>query len=457
MIAHNPSIMVERTWNRTLGVWLVVALCLTVSLVTLGAMSKARHSKPTATMATPAPVITVSTATAKAQIMNDELVATGTIRAVDPLSVGAEVNGLRIVSVEVEEGTRVHRGQVLATLNRAVLTAQLNQARARYRGSVASVSKAISPNRPQDIAALEAALLQSRAAEEQEKANLHQARTNLKTSQRTAQRYSKVLDEGFVTVQENQDRTTDAERNRAAMMAAQSRLNAAHFATRQSEERLSLARAGGRIEDVVQAQSTSQEMAANIEYLQAQIDQTVIRAPEDGLVLQRDAHVGDIVSASKPLFTLARQGQMELRAQVPEIDLNRVHVGDRARTMVGDKTVKGHVWIISPAVDPTTRLGTVRILLDRSSLVFPGMFARATLALGRHQALVIPSAAVMGDNDNYFVFLYEDGKVRKQTLQTGSRTLDAVEVVGGLKSDARVVVKGAGFLADGDTVTAVEP
>lgn len=449
-------IMPERTWKRTGLVWLVVVLCIAISAATLIGMSRARKAQPLIATATPAPVVTVDTTRVQLQSLSDELVATGTVRAVDPLSVGSEVSGLRVTSVEVEEGATVRKGQVLATLNPALIKAQLDQTQARYRGSLASITKAAQPNRPQDIATVMAALEQSRASEEQEKANVAQAKTNLVRSQQTADRYSKVVEAGYVTAQEHQDKVTEVERNRAALAAAEHRLSAAHFSTRQSLEKLSLYQAGGRSEDVELARTNSQEVAANVDYLQAQVEQTVIRAPDDGLVLQRDIHLGDIVSNTKSLFTLARLSQMELRAQVPEVDLGRVRVGDTALTTVGGKTVRGKVWMISPAVDSANRLGMVRILLDvgssRHNQVLPGMFARANLGLGSHKALVIPSSAVMGENDSYFVFLHDNGRARKRAVKTGVRSKDSLEITEGLKPNDEVIVKGAGFLADGDYV-----
>lgn len=461
--SHDPppsfAFAPQRTWSRTLAVWGLVALCLTVSVVTVGAMSRARQKKPVA-VASAAPVITVSTVPPRYETLSDDLVATGSIRAVDPLSVGPEVNGLRITSVLVEEGAQVRRGQVLARLNPAVLQAQMQQNRARFQGSLATVSKSIQPNRPQELAVLEAASRQARAAEEQEQANLRQAQTNLEMAQKTARRYTEVLDEGFVTAQETQDRTTEVARNQAILAAAQHRLNGARFATLQARERLALALAGGRAEDVQLARSSSQEVAANMDLLQAQLDQTVIRAPDDGLVLQRDAHLGDIVSTGKTLFTIARLSQMELRAQVPEVDLNRVKVGDVALTQVGGKEVRGRVWLVSPAVDPNSRLGTVRVMLEppssRHTRILPGMFARVSLRLGQYRALVVPSSALMGENDNYFLFVLQEGRARKLRVTPGSRVKELVEIRQGLSTDARVIIKGAGFLSDGDAVAVSE-
>lgn len=445
-----------RTGSRTLLVWGLVVVCTLGTFGTLKAMKSQRDKKPTGT-ATPKPVMTVSTVKTVYEPMADEIVVTGTVRAVDPMAVGAEVNGLRIDAIEVEEGATVRKGQVLARLNSSVLQAQLQQTQARYQGSLAQVGKARQPNRSQDIRMLQAAVSQAKAAEEQERFNVRQAELNYENASKTSTRYNQVLQEGFVTAQESQDKTADRDRNQQAVFAAKQRLQATVFSRQQAEERLDLAQAGGRSEDVQIAVSTSQEVAANIQLLEAQLEQTVIRAPEDGVVITRDAHLGEIASTAKPLFTIARLGQLELRGQVGESEMQRLAEGRNAKILVGGKEITGRIWMISPSVDATTRLGQVRILLNASPhkahRVSPGMFARATLTLGNHQALVVPSAAVMGESGNYFVYKMEGDRVKKTHVDTGSRSPEKTEVLSGVKADELVVLKGAGFISDGDLVT----
>lgn len=459
---HHSEYIPEKTTSRSLAVWGFVAVCLVGAVLSIQMLKAQRTKKPSGT-ATPKPVVTVTVVKADYDQMQDELEVTGTIRAVDPLSVGAETNGLKIESIEVEEGASVRKGQVLARLNSSILEAQLAQARARYQGSLAQISKARQPNRLQDIQMLQSALAQAKANEAQDKANLRQAELGYQNALRTAERYGKVLDEGFVTAQESQDRSAEKDRTQQALNAAGKRLEASAFQVRQAEERLSLGNAGGRTEDVSIAISSSQEIAASIQLLEAQLEQTIIRAPEDGLVVQRDAHLGDIASPSKSLFTIAKLGQLELRAQVPEGDLQRVRDGGIASVQVGGQEVSGKVWMISPAVDPATRLGQARILLNQSThkshRISPGMFARAKMGMGHHQALVIPSSAVMGEGEQYYTFILDGDHVKKVPVSVGSRSGDKLEVTKGLSADQQVVVKGAGFVSDGDmvTVTAAPP
>lgn len=449
----SEDVSLKGSWRSSLGAWSVVALCVLFSFATLKIFAARRAaSKNVKVIATPEPVITVTTARASYLSVPDKVVATGTISAVDPMAVGAEVSGLKVVEVAVEEGDFVRRGQVLARLNSSILSAQLEQARARRRSALAQVDKARQPNRSQDILSLQAAVAQAQAAYTQEKANLRQAEVMYQNSLSTAQRYNQVVEQGFVTVQEASDREMDRDRNRQAMEAARHRLQASQFVLEQARQRLSLAQEGGRAEDVEVAQSSVQEVGALIGQIEAQLEQCVIVAPDDGLVLKRDVHLGEISSNTKSMFTLARRGELELRAEVPQADLMRLRSGVDARVRCASLEAHGRVWQLSPQVDATTRLGQARILLDAGSKIRAGMFAEATIEVGQHRALTVPSEAVLGEGGEYFVFRLNGTTTARRLISTGVRSDKWVEVTQGLQANDTVALSGSRFLSDGDKV-----
>jgi len=184
--------------------------------------------------------------------------------------------------------------------------------------------------------------------------------------------------------------------------------------------------------------------------------QTTIRAPVSGRVISRSVTRGQIVQPGTELFRVVRDGRLELDAQVPESDLSLVRSGmtavvtsDRASGPTG-----GRVRIVTPEVDPQTRLGVARIALNSGSDLKTGMFARAEIALGQLPALVVPSEAVIYREGQAGVYVVgRDSTVRFVQVRTGAREGPNVAIESGLEAGQRVVVKGAGFLADGDRVT----
>ncbi|MEV9306646.1 hypothetical protein AB0143_29425, partial [Klebsiella pneumoniae] len=95
---------------------------------------------------------------------------------------------------------------------------------------------------------------------------------------------------------------------------AEQRITAAKAALKQYQEKLTMAREGGRREDIDIANANVNEIRGNVKKLKTQIDQTFIKAPVDGLITRRDAHLGDISTGGKPMFLMARDNRIELKA-----------------------------------------------------------------------------------------------------------------------------------------------
>jgi multidrug efflux pump subunit AcrA (membrane-fusion protein) len=340
----------------------------------------------------------------------------------------------------------------LAVLDGSVLEAELRQARARVAEMHASLGKAIQPNRPQDIDGLEHGLYQAKANREQAQDALTQAQATRRNAELNLQRYSKLLKEDYATQQEYEDRVTEAEKDRAGERAAADQLRASAAAVQQSQDRLSLARAGGRTEDVQFANASAEEAEATVQQLEAQLAQTTITAPDSGLIVQRNAHLGDITGSSKPMFVMARRSELELRAQIPEAELTQVHIGQTVTLTTDSKRVNGRVRLITPSIDSSTRLGTARIAVPPKSGLMPGMFVHAQLTLGQTSALEVPADAVLGSAEQPFVYVLEGTQAHRHPVTVGRRFQDTVEITQGLRGSEQVVVKGASFLADGDVV-----
>jgi HlyD family secretion protein len=403
----------------------------------------------------PPPVVTVSTSTVGLSPVNHSLEVTGSVSAWDPLSIGSEANGLKIETINVEEGDRVSKGQVLATLNSAVLRAQLEQAQARLLSSQNHLKKAIQPNRFEDIQSLKAALSQSKANIAQQEAMLAQAEANLANAERNEGRFAGLVSQGAVSQADYDARQTTAKTAQAEVNHMKESIRSAHFGWRQAQEKLSMAEIGGRTEDIDISKASVAENLATVRQLQAQVDQTIIRAPADALVIKRDGHIGDITSAGKPLFTLMRNNRLELRAQVPEADLVHLSAGQKVKlASYADSALEiiGVIREISPIVDAESRLGTVRIDVPSDSKIRPGMFLRGMVDLGKRPAITVPSTAVFNRDGQVFVFTLSGKQARRRTVQTGTYTSDAVEIVSGLKADDVVISNGGGFLKDGDYV-----
>lgn len=206
------------------------------------------------------------------------------------------------------------------------------------------------------------------------------------------------------------------------------------------------------------AQANLASARASLSETRARLSQATIRAPVSGLIISRSVTRGQIINAGAELFRIVRDGRLELDARIPETQLGLVRAGQTA-TVSSEQAgqTAGRVRIVTSEVDAQTRLGVARIALTSPGALRPGMFARASIEVGDQPAMTVPTQALLYRDNKAGVFVMATGAtVRFQPVTVLSRT-DARTAVEGLPASARVVVEGAGFLGDGDTVRIVAP
>lgn len=450
--AKNPSPPppVKKSSNKLV---VVSAVVLVAGAVCFFAMKSIQKPK-VAEVVKATPVMTVSVEPAALFPLQRTVQVNGSVSAWDPISVSASVSGLETKQVLVEEGDFVRKGQVLAVLDSSQLLPQLESERARLRADLGNLSKSMQPNRREDISAMEAAASQARATVQDHRAALTQAKANLDDARQNAKRYALLVSQGAVSAQDYDTRKTTEKVGEASVSGAQERIRAAQFSLRQAEEKLSMAKSGGRVEDIDIARANADQTKGSIRKLEAQLALTSIKAPVDGLVTKRDVHVGDVSTTGKTMFSMARDNRLELRAQVPEADLPLIKpMQEVAISSPISAAVLGHVREISPLIDSESRLATVRIDLPAGNALKPGSYAEGQIQAGRYPAMVVPASAVVAKDEGTFVLVLIGDHVERRSILPGSSSDNKIEVKSGLKAGELVVVKGAGFLKDRDVVT----
>ena len=217
----------------------------------------------------------------------------------------------------------------------------------------------------------------------------------------------------------------------------------------QIAERRLAARSAHAVVDAAQAQLND---------LKVRQGMMIVRAPVSGRVLERTVRPGDVATPASVMFRIARDGQVELNAEVSEGDLSRIHRGDRAEvTLPGGGKVAGVVRLVSPQVDAQTRLGRARVTLPPRADLRSGGFARAEFVQASRQAPVAPESAVRFDADGASVLVLQpDNSVKRVAVRTGGRSEGVVELVQGPPPGAKVLLSGGAFVLDGDKVKPVE-
>jgi HlyD family secretion protein len=439
-----------RSHWKTITIVLAVAIC-----TALGIRIYQNFSKPIKDDGDKA-VLTVTVEPVSTKSVHRTLKLAGTVWAWDPLTIGAEVGGLRIDTVRVEEGDLVKRGQVLATLNSSVIRAQLDRERAKLKRAQINLEKTKQPNRPMDINRIKAVVSQASAVVSQEESNVERAKANLRNAQLSVARYRNLRKDGAVSAEDLDNKETAETTASADYRNSLQRLEAARFSHTQMSENLKLAMEGGMVHDIDMARADIAETEASVAQLQAQVEQTIIKAPSDGLITKRLAHIGDVTMANEDLFQMVRDNRYEIRAQVPEQDLSFLRPKQQVKFLAAaGETANGVIREISPIVDSNTRLATARIDIPYDPKLGwrPGMFVSGLVDLGELKALVVRGPSLVDKDGRKIVYVLEgENRVFSREVKTGERAGDYVEILSGLKSGEKIVTTGSGFLKDGDTV-----
>ncbi|MEM7553530.1 MAG: efflux RND transporter periplasmic adaptor subunit [Cyanobacteria bacterium P01_A01_bin.84] len=427
-----------------------------------------------------APSMSVTIASVESTRIARELPARGAIAARNLIPVLPQSNGLLIKEVVVKEGDFVRKGQVMAVLDNSLIQDQIRQAKADLESRRADVAakKADLSSQEAALQSSKAGVLSSQATVAQRQADLAQAQAKLAEAQRNYNRNQELAAKGAISNQ-----SLDASATNLATAQEAVRLAAANISGAKANVTSSQANIGSAKAAIQSAQARVRSSEANvrsglarIEQLRTQLGQTVVRAPVSGIVAQRSARVGDVtgvppqtqvttvVGGTQKLFSIIENGALELQAKVPETQLSQVKIGAPVEvTSVADSNINisGKVVEIEPVVNDR-REATVKIALPAAKRLKPGMFAQASITTNFTQGLAIPQKALIPKSvDSATVFVLSDNNsegsiVSAREVKTGEVINGGkLEIKSGLKAGEQIVVKGAGYIKDGEKVKVV--
>ena len=202
-----------------------------------------------------------------------------------------------------------------------------------------------------------------------------------------------------------------------------------------------------------------QALEATYELKKLNYGYSSIRAPIAGVVASRDIKPGQHLAVSDVAFRITNTQELIAYLQIPQSELPKFEAGHEASIEVA--SMPGNAYLatiarISPTID--TRNGTFRAtaVIDNSKgELAPGMFGRFSIAYEEHtDALVLPTAALIDEDDESAVYVVQDDEVVRRIVETGIRSGEKVEILDGLAETDIVVVVGHSNLRDGSKVLA---
>jgi RND family efflux transporter MFP subunit len=175
------------------------------------------------------------------------------------------------------------------------------------------------------------------------------------------------------------------------------------------------------------------------------LDYTRIRAPFDGVVTEKKADSGTLVSPGLPIFTVEDVRRYRLEATVNENDLQYVRTGQQVSVVIDaldNARLNGKVAQIVPVADPTSRTFLVKIDLPTDTRLRSGLFGRAQFSRGERPALLIPRSAVVERGQLQGIYVLDQDQLASLRYVTlGKPSGAAIEVLSGLQNGERLVVK----------------
>jgi RND family efflux transporter MFP subunit len=197
----------------------------------------------------------------------------------------------------------------------------------------------------------------------------------------------------------------------------------------------------------------AEEYKSRISAQQVRINQLVLRAPLDGMVLRRDGEVGEIVGPTDVLFWVGPPLPMQVVAEVNEEEINRIAVGQKAflrSEAFSGQALRANVSQITPKGDPTRKTFRVYLLLPNDTPLRIGMSVEANIIFReKPAAIVVPAEAVAGDA----VETVNNGKIERVVVRVGIRGSRNVEIIGDVSRGMAVLSPFRPDLADGTPVS----
>jgi len=277
------------------------------------------------------------------------LILSGSIEARD-VEVGSLLGG-RVAKVLVEEGSQVAAGQPIVGFETDFIDLQIAQQESRIAQSRANLTKAQRGPRSEEIA---------------------RARASAENAERERLRQKSLLEHGIV---------------------GQQSYDAAATQAKTAAETLRELERGSRPEDIAAARAALEADERQLGYLRRQREEALVRAPAAGVIESMDLRPGDLVGPNQPVAKMLEPSQLWVRVYVPEPQLGRVRIGQKASLKVDTfpkREFPGHVVEIRTQSEYTPRnvqtldqrmdqVFGVKVAIDRAPELRPGMAATVWL------------------------------------------------------------------------------
>lgn len=185
-------------------------------------------------------------------------------------------------------------------------------------------------------------------------------------------------------------------------------------------------------------------MRSEVEKFETELTRKTIRAPFDGIVIDKHVDRGEWVSPGMAVASFAKDDMIDIIAEVPESIIIHVKKGIKVKVRVAGNDIEGEVVALVPRGDISTRTFPVKIRAKNAYSLFEGMEAKVTLPSGeRKKTFIVPRDAVINSYGKMVVYTVNDTKATMVPVDiVGYAGMNAGIAAEGLAEGLKVVTKG---------------
>jgi HlyD family secretion protein len=343
-----------------------------------------------------------------------------TIEPAAQADLSAKMGG-KVVTIPVELGSYVQKGQVLVKLDSADAENALRQAEAGLASAKANLNSLRSGSRPQQISMA--------------KAQLAQAEVSYEIAVEHHERMLGLYKQKLISKQQYEGSVVQLEQARSGLKSAQ--------------ESLSLTEEGSTVDQLAIAEAGVQQAEAAVAAAKTQLENTVILSPVSGYVTMLNIHIGEMASPGIPIVSVADLNRVYAVANVGQSVIALLKKGTPAPVIFElngqQMSISGEVEQFALAANPNTKTYEVKILLpNQNQQLKGGMVGKASFSLqtSNSDSIVLPEDAVLNDDGRRLVYIVEGEQavIREVTLGVSDGT--NVEITSGIKPEEKVVISG---------------
>lgn len=327
--------------------------------------------------------------------------------------------GGRVLRVNVMEGQRVSKGQILAELDPTDYRNAFGAASGEADAAAAANAKATAGLRHQE---------------------LEQARIDFERTQDEYQRLKYLYEHQSLPA-------NDFHKIEAAYLA--------------SQQRYDMAQSGTRVEDKLAASAQYSAAAAQRAEARKRLADCELRAPISGYIGMRQIDAGDTVAPGIPVISVVDLDPVKVRVGIPEAEVGKIREGNHAVVSIPSldgQQFEGRIEAIAAASDPTSRTFVSKIVVaNPAHILRAGMVSEARLVGDRQvNAITVPGSAIVRDArgvTQVYVFAPGENRVYSRRVDVGAMIGKEIEIRSGLRGTEQVVVEGQNYVREGSAVT----